>query len=457
MIYSKTHQRIRRAAALTAVCSLISLTGCGGGSSSSNNAPVTIQADDGYYRITMDYTTGVSSREMGRQLATQLRQTVAGYEANMTDMLKRQLMLLSFVEPPLEQVDFPTALARAKTILVNVPTEYVEEIRGMQEVFNSAVDDPNDGILSANELLVIQLFPDVLRPSGCSASAALGDASLTGKTVFGRNLDWFSYPLVPASKIQAMTTIKKANSTLVNFTAAGLLPAGSTFNQHKVFGAVLDAEIPTVPYPNPAGMRSYVFDLRYALENNSTLQQVADYMTDAAHIYTFNHLVFLADANVAKTLENNVRQPNATPPVRALRSSTSPITGRPGWNFANAIATVNDFRLPGTYFNPTDVSNSARWTSFNDLFTRFLSANKVGIDQLKSIAGFPGTNSSGDDEQGALFLHSDGSAPSAKYTTMQSIIMNMDTLETWVHFAPAGGPFPTNPTYRRIRHTLEAQ
>ena len=463
-----TKKNQKRLLLLALLPAFLSIEGCGSGSNNSASvAPVSIQQGDGYYRITMDYTTGLSNREMGRELAQKIRQQVPNYESYMDDMLARQLLLTENVSPPLTPVGFGLALNRAREIIKNVPIEYVDELNGMQEVFNSTIDQPGDGVLSANELLVIQLFPDVLRVTGCSASGVFGDSSISGNTVFGRNLDWFSYPLVPASHIQALTTFKKKNSTIVNFSAAGFLPAGSSFNQSKVFGAVLDAEIPTLDYPtNLNGFRSYVFDLRYALENNTTLQGVADFMSNSGRLYAFNHLIFLADKNVQKVLENNVRQPNASPPVRALRSSTStlnpniPNPEQRTWVFGNAIATVNDFRLPGTYFEPDDVSNSSRWTSFKSLYNTYLANNsRISIQQLKSIAGFPGTNQSGDDEQGAIFLHSKESPPTKKdppkYSTMQSIIMNMETLETWAHFAPAGGPFPTLPTYRRVPHLLE--
>lgn len=427
-----------------------SLLASGCGSDSTYPPAVIIKANAGYYDVTMDYT-GRTRREMGRLLALQIQRAVPDYQARMDALLQAQITLIGdmkqfFPDPhPYKAISFADALARARAIFRNVPQEYRDEILGMQDVFGYGTDSLGDGKLSANELLVIQLFPDVLRPWGCSASAAFGASSATGKTVLGRNLDWFSGPLKISANLHAVTTMKNGARMTCNVGMLGGLFAGSQFNQSRVFGALLDAENRTLAYPaDVSGKRSYGFDLRYALETYTTLQEVADFMKGRE--YAFNHLVFLADATTAGVVENNIGSAG-----RGLRTADSVLREGLTWGILNAVATVNDFRLPGNYFAGDDTSNNERWATYRTNYAAALAnGGTIDLDRMKGIAGY--ATHGGDDEMGDLFLAGNDAF---HYATNQSIIMRMDTLEMWVHFAPATGTFPATPTYVRVHHPLE--
>jgi len=434
--------------------SLLVLAGCSGDNGTSPpSSAVTVQQMGRYYQVVMDYS-GRTHGEMGNALAQEIQRVVPEYEATMDSLLAAQFVLMKELEEPIKEqcpecqyraIDLNEAVDRAQAILKNVPQEYVDELHGMQEVFNYSTDELGDGRLSANEMAVLQLFPDVLRPWGCSASAAFGAASATGKTVLGRNLDWFSGPLKISSTLHAVASMKKGTKTTCNISMLGMVSAGSMFNQDKVFGAVLDAEVPILAYPSDVSKkRSYVYDLRYALENFSTLQEVADFMK--SQDYAFNHLIFLADESAASVVENNIGSTG-----RGLRTSTSVLRTGLSWGIPDAVATVNDFRLPDNYFAGDDVSNNARWESFIEQYKTLLANGKIGLDEMKEIAGYNGPQKDGDDEHGALFLSSD---LAYKYTTNQSVILHMDTLEMWVHFAPSDGEFPKEPDYIQVNHPL---
>jgi hypothetical protein len=419
---------------------LLLSAGCGGNSGFSPgfSPAVSIQKKQNlYYEVVMNYT-GRTHKEMGKALAREILRTVPDYEFTADSLLEDQftLLLKHYPEPT-----FATALNRARAILQNVPQEYVDEIQGMQEVFNYGIDVLGDGRVSANELLVLQLFQDVLRPTQCSASAAFGVSSATGKTVVGRNLDWDALPRNDISKLHTVTTMKNGDKTICLVHFLGTLSPTSLFNKHKVFGALLDAET-GAPYPaDLSTKRSYPFDLRYALENNATLQGAADFMISKD--YAFNHLVFLSDENTAKVLEENIGSLG-----RGLRSSDSPL--RPGvtWGIPDAVATVNDFRLPGNFYVEDDPSDNNRWNSFRNLYTAQLSRGKIDVEKMKGIAGYFGTDGNAY-TSGALFL-------SNTIVTVQSIILRMDTMEMWIHFSPVGtGLAPLNPTYIRVHHPLE--
>ena len=455
--------------------------GCGGGSSSNSSNPVTIQKANGYYNVTLDYAN-TTHREMGRQLALAVNNAMPDYAKTVDEALAIQMAYLELapIQSPLK---FEDIVKRAKALYDNPAfyRDYKDEIEGMQTVFNSDVDKFGDGILSKNELLVFQLFPDVMRPYSCSASAAFGNASASGKTILGRNLDWVSDLDESAAKLHSLTAFKNGSKTVANFGILGQLAGVSIFNTSRVFGAILDADL-GVPYPTTAELasrRSYIFDLRYALENFSTLNGVSNFMGDSNHLYAYNHLVFVADQTSAGALENQVNNPTGFTGNRRLRTDTSTLQPLPGdqtWGILGAFATVNDYRLVGNFFTDQRY-NTSRWTSYKSKYAGVLTGQKVDVNTMKAIAGYPA--GTGEMDQGAIFVSeppklispnatyipysvpgATGNEEVPPYTTIQSIIVDMATMEFWAHFVPpkssvtSGVYPPREATYQKIPNPI---
>ena len=194
------------------LCSMFLLGGCGRGEGNEAFAAVSIRKmQDAYYDVVMDYT-GRTSNEMGKALAEEILRVVPDYESIADSLLKDQFdMLAKHNLSP----DFPTALSRAQAILPKVPREYLDELAGMQEIFNFDTDVLGDGRFSKNELVILQVFQDVIRPTQCSAAAAFGGSSATGKTILGRNLDWDALPRNDMSRMHAVTTTKNGEKSIV--------------------------------------------------------------------------------------------------------------------------------------------------------------------------------------------------------------------------------------------------
>lgn len=448
---------------------LFATAGCSGSGSSS---PASVQKMNGYYAVTLDYAN-TTHKEMGRQLALSIRSVMPEYEQTLDGLLNLQMQILSTI---IDGLTFDMIIARANALLPNLPREYQDEIAGMQETFNYNVDSLGDGKLSRNELLVFQLFPDVIRAYSCSASAAFGNGSVTGKTIIGRNLDWFSATLKAGAALHAVTTFKNGDKSVCNISLLGHLAAVSMFNTHKVFGAVLDSDTGAA-YPDVqpgSSYRSYIFDLRYALENNATLTGVSNYMSDHTKKYTYNHLIFLVDENSAGVVENDVNDnlgsgrglrvydsalnENLEPGQTWVDMNDNPITG--------ALAVVNDFRLKGNQYNQKQKFNTTRWTSFRIFYSLINSSVRFDSDLMKAVTGYPGPRFDGNMDYGAIFLSVPAPAPalghysgfygenSPPYGTMHSVVMKMDTMELWVHFTPQTDAPPRLPTYQQIGNPL---
>ncbi len=382
-----------------------------------------------YFLVTIDLT-GLSHKDMGRMYGEKIRQAMPSYDTVMDAMMKDQFDMLKQAG-----LSFDIVKQRAIALLQQVQPEYRDEIEGMASVFSAAKDETGDGIFSRNEFLIWQFYADVVRPTQCSASAAFADASASGNTIVGRNLDWYSLKDNSLAKIHAVTLIHNSNRSIACINFLGQLTPVSGFNEHHVFGAILDCETGAA-YPPIQGKRSYHFDLRYGLENDSTIESLASFMKDRD--YTFNHLIFLADEHSAGVLEDNIGSK-----ARSLRTPLSKL--RPGaeWGIPNTFATVNDNRLPGNFVeNPEYPGNLKRWSSLKNQYSSQLKSGRIDIEKMKLIAGFPSTDGSAK-SSGALFRSNDHTP------TLQSIILKMDTYELWVGFAPQG-KLPMKPSYLQI-------
>ena len=422
-----------------------------------------------YFDVVLDFTSS-SHREVGRGYALAILQAKPDYEATIDYLLAEHVFLVQVFPPNLT---FAQVLARAQTLHANpsFPAEYKEEIAGMQEVFDYDVDTLGDGRLSRNELLVFQFLSEVVRPTSCSVSAVTGSTSATGKTLFGRNWDWLSVTAWGTGSVHAMTTFRNGGKTIANFGSLGMLFALTVFNQHHLAGAIVNATT-KAEYPEDlSSRRSLFFDLRYAFENFSTLAEIANYLKAEDHRYVYNHNMFLADPTTAGVVENQVNSLAGTGQGnRAFRTDASTLNEaldpfpEQTWGILGAFVTVNDFRLPGNDWIPDATENTSRWTSFRRLYAAVPSGQRFDIDGLKAITGYPGPDGDGVMTNGAIFnseLQKFTVPPGGKVepgeTTMQSIVMDMDTMELWVHFVPPVAPWtrpPPLPTYRKITNPI---
>jgi hypothetical protein len=194
----------------------------------------------------------------------------------------------------------------------------------------------------------------------------------------------------------------------------------------------------------------------------------------------YNHSILLADPTTAGVVENQVNnKSDGASGNRSFRTASSSLNPRltqgQTWGIPGIFAAVNDFRLPNNSWDSTNLENTTRWTSFRDKYAGVSSGQRIDIETLKSITGYPGPNSDGKMSQGAIFTSemqqlwdSTYSIPafvdvasvpgfSKAYTTMQSVIMDMKTMELWIHFVPStyfGEKPPLRPTYQKISNPI---
>lgn len=315
------------------------------------DSAVTIESNGPYYLVTIDLRAAGSHFRAGQQYGRCIKKLVPDYESILGSYLWQ---LATF-----QGLWFNTVPERIELVKPQLEAVYREELDGLASQMERTTD------WTAPQLVYgFNLIPDVFRKTQCNAFGAWGNASATGQCVAYRTLDWWGgLWKIRIPGIQAVTKLIYPDKTVWLIGALGHLGCITGINYNTgVMGAILDADVGT-DY-RAAGMRSYNFDLRTALENSATKEDIAAFLKDPAKAYAFDHLIFLADEKNCVILENNISGTGANP-QRAVRTDASPLGDGIAWGHPQMIGAVNCFMLRGQPDNfskgPHKAINTKRW------------------------------------------------------------------------------------------------
>ncbi|MCU0607280.1 MAG: C45 family autoproteolytic acyltransferase/hydrolase [Candidatus Edwardsbacteria bacterium] len=388
--------------------------------------PVTVTDQGTYYEVIADYGCGVTPDSMGRALVAAVRQAVPNFEPLVDSYLAEKTGSNSV---------YNAWLARMADIRPQLAADHAAEIEGMaSQVSGGTSNARGDGKLSRDELFLLNLFPDVARGSQCCGLSVWGARSASGRPMTARLLDWSDGSAHQLSQIQAVTTIMNSSSSVCLIGYLGFLGAITGFNDDGLFAGILDS--PSGAAYSSSGKRSYPFDIRSALEDLGSIAAAADYLSDTAKHYAYNHLVLLCDSAQGGVLENNFSG-SGTNVHRALRRDSSALNPGVSWPHGDAVAAVNSFVLAGNVDNHTPYwQNYGRWHSFDSLLA---AAGTVDRDELRLIAGFDNGNGPGT-EYGDLYVSSN----------QQIVLFRPDSMGLEIAFRPRSGILPADPLFEQV-------
>jgi hypothetical protein len=392
---------------------------------------VTITDQGNYFKVTLDFKSGLSHRQIGEALGTGILRAVPNYEA----------LVDAYIAETLTNYEYPDAFFRVDDLKLRLNQDYKDEIEGMASKFSGGTHNVRqDKKLSRDELYIFNLFPDIIRNTQCCFVSVFGARSATHKTLAARNLDWFGGSLNQLPKIQAIITLEYPQKKLCSLGYLGYMGIITGFNDSKVFGAIIDSQ--SGEAYSSQGRRSYPLDLRFALENKTSLGEVAGFILDPEKCYAVNYVIALSDPVESKVLENNFSGTGTTRQrvKPALRTAGSRLNPGITWGISNAIGSVNSFLLYGNYDNHTpNKYNTKRWKNMKE---QLLSKGpEVSMDELREVVsfdhGWPGTFM----DSGDLYNRS----------TLQSIIFEPDTFSLEVFFHPRNTrKSPRDPEFEKI-------
>ncbi|MCX7922785.1 MAG: C45 family autoproteolytic acyltransferase/hydrolase [Clostridia bacterium] len=392
---------------------------------------VTIVDKGNYFEVVLDFSTGLSHRQIGKALAEGILKVIPDYEA----------LVDSYIAENLPKYEYPYMFYRVEDIKPQVNKEYIEEVEGMASVFSGGKDNVRgDNKISEDELLLFNLFPDVARIAQCSIVSVFGSRSETGENMVARNLDWYGGSKNQLPRIQSVVTLKYSDKKVYTIGYLGYMGVITGFNDSKVFAAILDSG--TGEVYSSTGKRSYPLDIRAALESKKTLDEAAEYMKDPQKNYAYNHLIAFADAKETKILENNIsgNGSDGNRIKRELRTSDSKLNKGIEWGFKDAIGSVNSFLLYGNYDNHTDnKNNTKRWKNMGEQLAK--AGDTVSLEELEAIATYDGGSPGSFLDSGDLY----------NKMTLYTVIWEPKTLSMELYFHPRGVlEVPKDPTFEKV-------
>lgn len=334
--------------------------------SNSIATPVFPEGDIALFHINADQQTAL---EIGQVLGLQSKALFPNIERDYDTHLSTILSQTKF-----KQIQ--------KTILPNLlqalDTKYQKELKGVAIAWALGnVNKLGDGLLSVDEYHTLNLLADIGLPPDGTGFGVLGRASVENTPIVGRNMDWANTPELRS--LQAISVYQYTEKTVVNVGFAGIISVLSGYNDQGLFLAHFNAE-PSSTYknirpPSPKTSAS-AFDLRKALESNTTIRQATAYLT--SKFYTYSNVILMADKNTVEILEYSKTG------VSKVRHWNSPTRPDKPWRRKLQIAAIDCHVLATMKNNCKAAKETYRWERLRAL-AQFSPTQPANINDLSNI------------------------------------------------------------------------
>ena len=340
---------------------------------SSEDGLCVIKVMPSYFDITLDYENGTYA-----QVGNAYGQTIIEAFPEYITMMEPYIYENVRTAYGTDEYSKEAVWERVETIYSAVPSDYKEEI----DAFAKAVSQGEEGMvengkLSYEEAVIIQLIPDALRPTSCSALSLWGEKTESGQPITLRCLEWNLGSEKQMGSINAVTHMKNGEKSLTTMGMLGLLDVISAVNDDGVFVAILDVgSINKEPFVYE-GKKSYTFDIRYALENFDDATEVGNYMVSNSGDYTWCHNLIITDKNHSYCAEDCVKEvADKGDGYSNLRDENTDLLDGLHWDSKDSLCVVNSFASKGNQdgftkseFNLTRFEKYNEWVKNTDKFS----------------------------------------------------------------------------------------
>ena len=131
---------------------------------------------------------------------------------------------------------------RRAVLFESMRPEYREEISAFAEaISNGAHGIEEDNIISYEEAILMQMIPDALRPTCCSALSLWGSKTTTGDRITLRNLEWNLGSNNQMGMINAVTHMKNGNRTLCVYSLGNFMAMQA--DDYNMLGGMVSFDI----------------------------------------------------------------------------------------------------------------------------------------------------------------------------------------------------------------------
>ena len=424
---------------------------------SSDDGLCVIEKKPSYYDITLDYTKG-DYYAVGSAYA----ETIKKIDVEFAGVLEPYLYENVKMAFPNLNEDYTPVLDRINILLTQIPEEYRNEMEGFAKTISDGKTGmENDGILSYEEALLMNMVPDTLRGTNCNALSVWGEKTASGERIISRTLEWTLGSENQMCSAHAVTHFKmpEGKKSYTSFSVLGMLDMLTGINESGVFVGILD--VGSEDNYVCEGKKCYTYELRYALENMDDARSVGEYMVSESKNFTFSHNVFINDKentfvaedcavnledeatrqSYIEGLELDAKDENIEDILReyggysVLRDVNTPLIDGIKWDNPDSLAVVNSFMTEGNRDYLTGVGNNLiRFSKFNAWVGE---KDRLTLADVKSIV----TRETMDNNAKFQKIHSDN--------VFQTIIYDYGTGEMDITFTGTEG-VQNHPEFVRV-------
>jgi hypothetical protein len=230
----------------------------------------------------------------------------------------------------------------------------------------------------------MQLIPDALRPTACSALSIGGTRTVSGERLSMRNLEWSLGSSSQMTQIHAVTFMKKGKNSITAISVLGLLDMITAVNNDGVMIGILDVgTVNRMPFVYE-GKKSYTFDIRYALEKFDNAADAAKYLSGESGSYTWCHNLLVTDSKEAFCCENATYEVVAEGMAHSvIRTPDTPLMEGLDWDTPDTLCIVNSFATVGNQDGFSgEPGNMIRFVKYNNWVSE---TEKFSVADLKGI------------------------------------------------------------------------
>ncbi len=361
--------------------------------------PAVSMVDGNPHIVVLDFS-GKTHREVGVEYGKWIKGNYPNYSSDMTEYYES--LLYFFQSRAGVNITDEDVSDRLAEIRPNVPQEYIDEVEGIAE----GLGEPE----FADVLLKINLFSDIGRPASCSGFAAYSEYTDTGKTIMGRNFDWYGFDALQEYSGITVFRNQEGKNDFANIGYLGIVSVASGVNEKNLGLHVQDCG--TRENFTVSGRYPYTFSVREALEDYDSVDYALEFYNSRE--YSYSHIVLFFDELDALVLEKAANLGSDGTTEYAVRTSDSEDVRTP-WGLPERIALTNHYEITSmdskAYSGGIHARTQERLLRMRELLSGYSAENPLDAGDAQGIMS---------DGQVAFLVNA--SSPSDSEETMYSYV-----------------------------------
>ena len=321
-----------------------------------------VTAYDTYFEVTLD-ETNCTPYEAGAAYGEAIRSIYPDFDSSLESYIFENIRMAF---PDIGD-DYTPAEDRMFTLFNSLDERYQQEILGLAETIGNGCHGISpDNKISCEEMMLMQMVGDALRPTACSGLALWGSKTETGDMLTVRCLEWMLGSENQMARIHCVLHVVNGERSFTSIGFLGILDVITGINHDGVYVATLDADCGE-PYISE-GRTCYTWALRHVLEEYDNAHDAAQYLYDNSGNFTFAHIIMVTDADEAFAAEDAPAQlAESGNGHSVMRDADTPLMSDISWDSPDSLCMVNSFvSQDNCDLMSNSPVNSIRFSKYNE-------------------------------------------------------------------------------------------